>query len=194
MTEKDVAFVNLPAPEMAGALARATSTPPASGSRSSRTSRKAVPDGKLLGLDSDTPNFKKSHDASPDIVIISKKLVDEYPSRRKKLTLAMFKGSNSPTQPRGDREDGRRIFPQRARRVLEAIEDVQIFRPRRLARAHEAAFGADAVSSAMALRQRQDPERARRLEMGECRLHPEAVRSPLPCRRGIRSASRASAD
>jgi NitT/TauT family transport system substrate-binding protein len=55
--------------------------------------RNGTPGGKLLGLDSDTPNFKKFGTmASPDVMIISRKLVIEHPDLAYKLTTAIFKG------------------------------------------------------------------------------------------------------
>jgi NitT/TauT family transport system substrate-binding protein len=57
--------------------------------------QKAVPDGKLLGSDLDTDTYKKYGTASaPDIMIISKKLVDERPEVAKKLVTALFKGAD----------------------------------------------------------------------------------------------------
>jgi len=93
MTEKDVQFVNLPPAEMAGAIAKGDVDAACVWEPLLTNVKTAVPDGKLLGTDADTPNFKKFGTmASPDIVIISKKLVDETPDLAKKLTSAIFKG------------------------------------------------------------------------------------------------------
>jgi NitT/TauT family transport system substrate-binding protein len=93
MAEKDVQFVNLPAPEMAGAIAKADVDAACVWEPLLSNVRKAVPDGKLLGMDSDTPIGKQFGTmAAPDVVIIAKKLVDEKPELAKKLTAAMFKG------------------------------------------------------------------------------------------------------
>jgi NitT/TauT family transport system substrate-binding protein len=71
MTEKDVQFVNLPGGEMAGAIARSDV------------------DAACVW----EPNFKKFGTmASPDIMIISKKLVDENPEASKKIVTAIFRG------------------------------------------------------------------------------------------------------
>jgi NitT/TauT family transport system substrate-binding protein len=93
MAEKDVQFVNLPGGEMAGALARGDVDAACVWEPLFTNVKSAAPGGKLLGLDSDTPNFKKFGTmASPDIMIISRKLVDENPDLAKKVATAIFKG------------------------------------------------------------------------------------------------------
>jgi len=93
MTEKDIQFVNLPGGEMAGAIAKGDVDAACVWQPLLDGVEKAAPGGKLLGLDSDTPNFKKFGTmASPDIMIISRKLVDEQPDLARKLTIAIFKG------------------------------------------------------------------------------------------------------
>jgi len=93
MTEKDIQFVNLPGPEMAVALAKGDVDAACVWEPLFSNIKKAVPDGRLLGLDSDTPNFKQFGTmASPDIMIISRKLVDENPALAGKLAAAIFKG------------------------------------------------------------------------------------------------------
>jgi NitT/TauT family transport system substrate-binding protein len=93
MTEKDVQFVNLPGPEMAAALAKGDVDAACVWEPLLTNVRNGTPGGKLLGLDSDTPNFKKFGTmASPDIMIISRKLVTEQPDLARKLVVAIFKG------------------------------------------------------------------------------------------------------
>jgi NitT/TauT family transport system substrate-binding protein len=93
MTEKDVQFVNLPGGEMAGAITRGDVDAACVWEPLFTNVKNAAPGGKLLGLDSDTPNFKKFGTmASPDIMIISRKLVDESPELAKKVVTAIFKG------------------------------------------------------------------------------------------------------
>jgi NitT/TauT family transport system substrate-binding protein len=95
MTEKDIQFVNLPPNEMAGALANSDVDAACVWQPLLDAVKAAVPGGKLLGTDKDTATFKKYGTmASPDIVIISKKLVDEHPQEATKLTVAMFKGAD----------------------------------------------------------------------------------------------------
>ena len=93
MTEKDVQFVNLPGPEMAAALAKGDVEAACVWEPLLTNVRNGTPGGKLLGLDSDTPNFKKFGTmASPDIMIISRKLVTEQPELARKLMKAVFEG------------------------------------------------------------------------------------------------------
>lgn len=93
MTEKDVQFVNLPGGEMAGALARGDVDAACVWEPLFTNVKSAVPSGKLLGTDMDTPNYKQFGTmASPDIVIISRKLVEERPDLAQKLATSIFKG------------------------------------------------------------------------------------------------------
>jgi NitT/TauT family transport system substrate-binding protein len=95
MTEKDVQFVNLPPTEMAGALANGDVDAACLWQPLLEGVKQAVPNGKLLGTDMDTDIYKKYGTmASPDVVIISKKLVDEHPDQARKLAIAMFKGAD----------------------------------------------------------------------------------------------------
>ncbi len=93
MTEKDVQFVNLPGGEMAGAITRGDVDAACVWEPLFTNVKNAAPGGKLLGLDSDTPAFKQFGTmASPDIMIISRKIVDENPELAKKIVTAIFKG------------------------------------------------------------------------------------------------------
>ena len=93
MTERDVQFVNLPGPEMAAALAKGDVDAACVWEPLLTGVRQGTPGGTLLGMDSDTPNFKKFGTmASPDIMIISRKLVTEQPDLARKLATAIFKG------------------------------------------------------------------------------------------------------
>jgi NitT/TauT family transport system substrate-binding protein len=93
MTEKDVQFANLPPNEMAPALANANVDAACVWQPLLDGLKKAAPDGKLLGTDMDTPNYQKFKSmASPDIMIISRKLVDEHPDQARKLATAILEG------------------------------------------------------------------------------------------------------
>jgi len=95
MSVKDIDYVNLPPNEMAGALSKGDVDAACVWQPLLDGLKKAAPEGKLLGTDKDTDTYKKFGTmASPDIVIISKKLVDEQPELAAKLALAMFKGSD----------------------------------------------------------------------------------------------------
>lgn len=93
MTEGDVQFVNLPGAEMAGALAKGDVDAACVWEPLLSAVRAGTPGGKLLGLDSDTPNGRRFGTmASPDIMIISRKLVAEHPDQAAKLMAAIFAG------------------------------------------------------------------------------------------------------
>lgn len=95
MSAKDIQFVNLPPNEMAGALAKGDVDAACVWQPLLDGLKQAAPGGKLLGTDMDTDTYKKYGTmASPDIVIISRKLVDEHPDQAKKLAAAMFKGAD----------------------------------------------------------------------------------------------------
>ncbi len=93
MTERDVQFVNLPGPEMAAALAKGDVDAACVWEPLLTGVKAGTPGGKLLGLDSDTPMGKRFGTmASPDVMIISRKLVQEKPELAQKLVQAVFKG------------------------------------------------------------------------------------------------------
>jgi ABC-type nitrate/sulfonate/bicarbonate transport system substrate-binding protein len=95
MTAKDIQFVNLPPNEMAGALTKGDVDAACVWEPLLAGLKKAVPDGKLLGTDMDTDSYKKFKTmASPDIVIIARKLVDEQPEQARKLATAIFQGAD----------------------------------------------------------------------------------------------------
>ena len=95
MSAKDIQFVNLPPNEMAGALAKGDIDAACVWQPLLDGLKQAAPGGKLLGTDMDTDTYKKFGTmASPDIVIISRKLVDEHPDQAQKLAAAMFKGAD----------------------------------------------------------------------------------------------------
>jgi len=95
MTIKDVTYLNLSPTEMAGALSKGDIDAACVWEPLLDGVKQAAPGGKLLGTDKDTEFYKKyGTQAAPDIVIISKKLVDEHPDEAQKLALAMFNGAD----------------------------------------------------------------------------------------------------
>jgi NitT/TauT family transport system substrate-binding protein len=95
MSEKDVQFVNLPPDQMAPAIAKGDVDAACVWQPLLAGLQQAAPGGKLLGLDSDTPIGQKFHTmASPDIVIISRRFVEEHPEAARSLAMAMFKGAD----------------------------------------------------------------------------------------------------
>jgi NitT/TauT family transport system substrate-binding protein len=94
MTIKDVSYLNLPPNEMAGAISKGDVDSACVWEPLLDGVKQAAPGGKLLGTDMDTDFYKKyGTQAAPDIVIISKKLVDEHPDQAQKLADAIFKGA-----------------------------------------------------------------------------------------------------
>jgi NitT/TauT family transport system substrate-binding protein len=129
MTERDVQFVNLPGPEMAAALAKGDVDAACVWEPLLSNVRNGAPGGKLLGLDSDTPNFKKFGTmASPDIMIISRKLVTEQPELARKLAVAIFKGvAYTNAQPQETAETVAHYFRKPPEEVLAAMKTFKYF-------------------------------------------------------------------
>jgi NitT/TauT family transport system substrate-binding protein len=129
MTEKDVQFVNLPGPEMAAALAKGDVDAACVWEPLLTNVRNGTPGGKLLGLDSDTPNFKKFGTmASPDIMIISRKLVTEQPELAGKLAVALFKGVEfTNARPQETAETVAHYFRKPPEEVLAAMKSFKYF-------------------------------------------------------------------
>lgn len=129
MTERDVQFVNLPGPEMAAALAKGDVDAACVWEPLLSAVRAGTPGGKLLGLDSDTPNFKKFGTmASPDVMIISRKLVDERPDLARKLVTAIFKGvAFTNAHPQETAETVAHYFRKPPGEVLAAMKKFKYF-------------------------------------------------------------------
>jgi NitT/TauT family transport system substrate-binding protein len=129
MTERDVQFVNLPGPEMAAALAKGDVDAACVWEPLLTNVRNGAPGGKLLGLDSDTPNFKKFGTmASPDIMIISRKLVTEQPELARKLAVATFKGVEfTNAHPQETAETVAHYFRKPPEEVLAAMKSFKYF-------------------------------------------------------------------
>ncbi len=129
MTEKDIQFVNLPGPEMAAALAKGDVDAACVWEPLLTNVRNGTPGGKLLGLDSDTPNFKKFGTmASPDVMIISRKLVTEHSELAHKLTVAIFKGvAFTNAHPEETAETVAHYFNKSPAEVLAAIKAFKYF-------------------------------------------------------------------
>jgi len=99
MTIKDVSYLNLPPTEMAGAISKGDIDAACVWEPLLDGVKQAAPGGKLLGTDMGTDFYTKyGTQAAPDIVIISKKLVDEHPDLAQKLALAVFKGADLTTK------------------------------------------------------------------------------------------------
>ena len=95
MTEKDVDYLNLGPTDMAPALAKGDIEAACVWQPLLDGLKKAAPEGKLLGLDTDTITYQKFGTmASPDIVIISRRLVEQHLDQARAIALGMLKGAD----------------------------------------------------------------------------------------------------
>jgi NitT/TauT family transport system substrate-binding protein len=124
-----VQFVNLPPNEMAPALAKGDVDAACVWQPLLNGLKTAVPDGKLLGTDMDTPNYAKFKSmASPDIMIISRKLVDEHPDQARKLAIAIFKAADETiADPAAAAKTVAHYFRQSPEQVLEGMKTFKYF-------------------------------------------------------------------
>ena len=157
MNMQDVQFVNLSPNEMALALGRGDVDAACVWQPLLDNLKKAAPDGALLGTDADTETYKRFGTmSSPDILIVSRKLVEEH----------AWSGLCHRESRSGGR--GRRAsFPAAARSRARWHQELQILRLERLARAYGQAHRADAVPLALASPQQEDQQRSRRQAMEE---------------------------
>ncbi|MDQ0470897.1 ABC transporter substrate-binding protein [Labrys wisconsinensis] len=95
LKQADIAYVNLPPNEMQLALSRGDVDAACIWQPILDGLKKAVPDGRLLGTDKDTEMFQRFQTMSaPDIMIISRKVVDEDPVSAGKLAAAVMKAAD----------------------------------------------------------------------------------------------------
>ncbi len=129
MTERDVQFVNLPPNEMAPALAKGDVDAACVWQPLLNGLKAAAPDGKLLGTDMDTPNYKKfASMASPDIMVISRKLVDQDPATARKIAIAIYKAVDETiADPEGTARTVAHWFKKPTEEVLEGIRSFKYF-------------------------------------------------------------------
>lgn len=129
MTEKDIQFVNLPPDQMAPALAKGDVDAACVWQPLLAGLKQAAPDGKLLGLDSDTPIGQKFHTmASPDIVIIARKFVEQHPDAAKGLAAALLKGADyANSNPQDAAQTVAHYFHKTPEEVLAAMKTFKYF-------------------------------------------------------------------
>jgi NitT/TauT family transport system substrate-binding protein len=95
MTAKDIDYLNLGPTEMAPALAKGDIEAACVWQPLLDGLKKAVPDGRLLGLDTDTTTYQKFGTmASPDILIISRKLVEQHPDQARGIASGILQGAD----------------------------------------------------------------------------------------------------
>jgi NitT/TauT family transport system substrate-binding protein len=103
MTEKDVDYLNLGPTDMAPALAKGDVDAACVWQPLLDGLKKAAPDGTLIGLDSDTTTYRKFGTmASPDIVIISRRLIEQHPDQARAIAAGMLKGADYTIANRAD--------------------------------------------------------------------------------------------
>jgi NitT/TauT family transport system substrate-binding protein len=129
MTEKDIDYLNLGPNEMAPALAKGDIEAACVWQPLLDGLKKAAPDGKLLGTDMDTPGFKKYGTmASPDIAIISRKLVDEHPEQARGIALALLKGTDyTIANPEDAAKTTAHYFRKTPEEVMEGMKPFKFF-------------------------------------------------------------------
>ncbi|MDF1794664.1 MAG: ABC transporter substrate-binding protein [Thalassobaculaceae bacterium] len=129
MSIKDVDFVNLPGGEMAAAIANGDVDAACVWEPLFSAVRNAAPGGTLLGTDKDTETFKKFGTmASPDVVIIARKVVDETPELAAKLAEGMFMGAAyTNAHPEDTAETVAHYFRKPPEEVLAAIKSFHYF-------------------------------------------------------------------
>lgn len=129
MTEKDIQFVNLPPDQMAPALSKGDVDAACVWQPLLAGLQAAAPDGKLLGLDSETPIGQKFHTmASPDIVIIARKFVQDNPAAAKALAGALLKGADyTNANPDDTAKTVAHYFKKTPEEVLAAMKTFKYF-------------------------------------------------------------------
>lgn len=129
MTEKDVDYLNLGPTEMAPALAKGDIDAACVWQPLLDGLKKAAPDGKLLGLDTDTTTYQKFGSmASPDIMIISRKLVEQHPDQARGLAIALLKGADYTIAHREDAANTvAHYFKKTPEEVLDGMKPQRFF-------------------------------------------------------------------
>ena len=115
--------------------------------------------------------------ASPDIMIISRKLVDEQPEVAKKLATAIFKGVNYTNEnPDDTAKTVAHYFRKDPEDVLAAMKQFKYFGADNWQKHMKLHTGQMEYLSELAGRQWQDRQDARRARLGERELHSEVER------------------
>jgi NitT/TauT family transport system substrate-binding protein len=129
MTEKDVDYLNLGPTEMAPALAKGDVEAACVWQPLLDGLKKAVPDGTLLGTDMDTTTYQKFRTmASPDIVIISRRLVTEHPDKARAIALGLLKGADyTIANPEDSAKTTAHYFKKSPEEVLEGMKPQKFY-------------------------------------------------------------------
>ena len=129
MSEKDIDYLNLGPTEMAPALAKGDIEAACVWQPLLDGLKKAAPDGRLLGLDTDTTTYQKFGTmASPDIVIISRKLVEQHPEQARGIALGMLKGADyTLSNPEDTAKTVAHYFRKTPEEVLAGMKPLKFF-------------------------------------------------------------------
>jgi NitT/TauT family transport system substrate-binding protein len=129
MTAKDIDYLNLGPNEMAPALAKGDVEAACVWQPLLDGLKKAAPDGKLLGTDMDTTTYQKFGTmASPDIVIIARRLVEEHPDKARAIALGMLKGADyTISDPQDAAKTTAHYFRKTPEEVLAGMKPLKYF-------------------------------------------------------------------
>lgn len=95
MSAKDIKYINLSPNELAPALNRGDIDAACVWEPLLSGLKAAVPNGHLVGMDTDTPMYKKFGTMSaPDVMIMSRQLIDKTPKIATAIASATFKGAD----------------------------------------------------------------------------------------------------
>ncbi len=129
MTAKDIDYLNLGPTEMAPALAKGDIEAACVWQPLLDGLKKAAPDGRLLGTDMDTPMYRKFGTmASPDIAIISRKLVEEHPDQARGIAAGVLKGADyTIANPEDAAKTTAHYFRKTPEEVMEGMKPLKFF-------------------------------------------------------------------
>jgi len=129
MTAKDIQYLNLGPTEMAPALARGDVDAACVWQPLLDGLKKAAPDGRLLGTDMDTPIYQQFGTmASPDIAIISRRLVEEHSDQARGIALGLLKGADfTLANPEDAARTTAHYFRKTPEEVLEGMKPLKFF-------------------------------------------------------------------
>jgi ABC-type nitrate/sulfonate/bicarbonate transport system substrate-binding protein len=129
MTMGDIEYRTLPPTEMAPALSHGDVQAACVWQPLLARLQQAVPQGRLLGTDKDTAIFRQFGTmAAPDIVIISRKLVETHPEQARGIAAAILKGADfTNSNPEEAAAAIASYFRQTPQQALEAIRGFTFF-------------------------------------------------------------------
>ena len=129
MTLKDLDYRSLQGTEMAPALAHGDVEAACVWQPLLNRLQQAAPDGQLLGTDKDTATFRRFGTmASPDVLIMSRKLVQAKPAQARALATAIFQGADfTIAYPQDAAATVAPYFRQSPEQLLAALRDFKFY-------------------------------------------------------------------